>query len=63
MTRLLETAIVAAALIAPPPAAPALFAQGAQAEPLRIIPTDSLFDRYTVESKWEALRPGSRGAG
>ena len=64
MKQLLETAILAAVLIAPPPAAPTLSAQqGAPAEPLRIIPTDSLFDRYTVESKWGQLPPGQPWGG
>jgi len=64
MTRLLETAILAAVLIAPPPAAPTVSAQqGAPAEPLRIIPTDSLFDRYTVESKWGQLPSGQPWGG
>ena len=64
MKRFVETAILAAVLIAPPPAAPTLSAQqGAPAEPLRIIPTDSLFDRYTVESKWGQLPPGQPWGG
>ena len=66
MKRFVETAMLAAVLIAPPPAAPTLSAQqGAQAEPLRIIPTDtdSLFDRYTVESKWQKLPSGQPWGG
>ena len=63
MKRLVEAAIVAA-LLAWPHAAPVVSAQqGAQAEPLRIIPTDSLFDRYLVEPKWGHLPAGQPWGG
>ena len=60
MTRFLGTAVVATVLVASPQMAPVISAQqAAQAEaPLRIIPTDSLFDRYTVEPKWGQLPSG-----
>jgi DNA-binding beta-propeller fold protein YncE len=57
MTKLVETMFVAAALMASTQAVPRVLAQqqAPQAEPLRIVPTDSLFDRYTVEPKWGQL--------
>src|SRR5436190_11869567 len=65
MTRFLETAILATVLVASPQTVPVISAQqAAQAEaPLRIIPTDSLFDRYSVESKWGQLPSGQPWGG
>jgi len=58
MRRVIGTVVVAAAAIASPRVALVLSAQTSQAaEPLRIIPTDSLFDRYTVDAKWAQLPP------
>jgi len=65
MKKLVETMLLAAALMASPQASPLVLAQqqAPQAEPLRIVPTDSLFDRYTVESKWGQLPSGQPWGG
>lgn len=64
MKRFVHTTLVAAALVASPHTAPVVSAQqAAQTEPLRIVPTDSLFDRYTVEARWGQLPPGQPWGG
>lgn len=65
MTRLVVTYTLAAALLESPHLTSSLHAQqqAASAEPLRIIPTDSLFDAYTVEPKWGRLPAGQPWGG
>ncbi len=56
MRRVVGTALVAAVAITSPQGITVASGQSSQAaEPLRIIPTDSLFDRYTVDAKWAQL--------
>jgi hypothetical protein len=55
MRRIIGTAIVAAVAVTSAHTTGVVSGQGQAAEPLRIIPTDSLFDRYTVEPKWGQL--------
>jgi hypothetical protein len=63
MRRTIGAAIVAAVAVISPHATTVVSGQGQAAEPLRITPTDSLFDRYTVESKWGMLPPGQPWGG
>jgi DNA-binding beta-propeller fold protein YncE len=63
MRRIIGTAIVAAVAVMSPHTTRMVSGQGQSAEPLRIIPTDSLFDRYTADAKWAQLPPGQPWGG